>query len=79
MPEIGQTVSHFKIVEKLGSGGMGEVHRAEDTNLDLQVAIKLVPDIFSGDPPRGESCSTVGLGPHGYASALRWPPSRNSY
>src|SRR5512136_1949651 len=52
MPEIGQTVSHFRILEKLGAGGMGEVYRAEDTNLDRQVAIKVLPDVFSGDPER---------------------------
>jgi serine/threonine-protein kinase len=52
MPEIGQTVSHFKIVDKLGSGGMGEVYRAQDTNLNRQVAIKVLPDVFSGDPER---------------------------
>jgi hypothetical protein len=49
---IGTTLSHYRITEKLGAGGMGEVYRAEDTNLDRQVAIKVIPDIFSGDPER---------------------------
>jgi serine/threonine protein kinase len=52
MPEIGQAISHYKIIEKLGAGGMGEVYRAEDSNLDRQLAIKVLPDIFSGDPER---------------------------
>jgi serine/threonine protein kinase len=47
---IGTTLSHDRITEKLGAGGMGEVYRAEDTNRDRQVAIKVLPDIFSGDP-----------------------------
>ncbi len=47
-----QTVSHYRIIDELGRGGMGEVFLAEDTNLDRRVAVKVLPDAFLSDPER---------------------------
>jgi len=51
-PVIGQRIAHYRVQEKIGEGGMGEVYREQDTRLSRDVALKVLPEVFARDAER---------------------------
>ena len=70
----GTKLLHYRIVEKLGEGGMGIVWRATDTHLDREVAIKVLPEALTADVQRLQRLTTL----RSTMSLLTFAPSRTT-
>ena len=82
VPRGRPTLSHYRLIEKIGEGGMGVVWKALDTRLDREVAIKFLPEAFTADPERlarfeREAKLLASLEPPQHRHGLRSAPSKH--
>ncbi len=68
----GTRLGHYDVTALIGKGGMGQVWQATDTQLNRQVALKILPDAFAADPDRGRA----GVGIMGQLSQMSLPLAR---
>ena len=61
--EVGSVIGPYSVTAKIGEGGMGQVWQATDTRLGREVALKILPDAFAGDPDRLIRFKRAGEGP----------------